>query len=113
MIASSLEEQLIGRPEIVVEAIAETRSERKIVSIRGLKIFFTRGKLTSQRRNAIHEDPESRKSIWRLEDTVECQDKREHERSNITSRLCIRKERDQHVGEGAGKDEELHEEEQN
>jgi len=71
------------------------------------------GELTSQRRNPIHEDPETGKSERRLENTVECKGEREHESSDVTSGLGIREGGDKHMCESACKDEELDEQQEN
>jgi hypothetical protein len=58
MTASSFDEQSIGRSDRPVDAIAETRSDVNIVNEWSREIWGR--ELTSQGRNTVHKDPESR-----------------------------------------------------
>ena len=78
-----------------------------LLKIRWLPRLKQRGLLTGQGRYPVHEDPESRQSVRRLEDTIESQGEREHQCTNVASSFSIRKSSDQHVGESAGENEEL------
>lgn len=109
MTASSFEAQVISRPERPVEAMAETRSR----NVNDSNLNVGNGPLTSQRRDTVHEDPKSRQCLWRLKHTVESQDQRKHERSNVSCCLSIRKCSDQHMSKRAGEYEKLYEEQEN
>src|SRR6266496_2285122 len=101
----------MGRPETPVDAMAETRS---IFLISKCKLESgDGGELTSQRRNPIHEYPETRESERWLENTIECEDERKHESSDVTSGLGIREPGDEHMCESACKHEELDDKQEN
>ena len=84
MMASSLLEHVTGRPATPVEAMAETRSvnEHQHLICQGNTEESRYGnwerKLTGQRRNTIHKDPETRQSPRGLENTIEREREREH-----------------------------------
>ena len=61
----------------------------------------------SERRHAIHEDPESRESIRRLHDSVEDKGHGKESSCDTTSRLRIRESRDEEMCEGRSENEEL------